>query len=287
MTSPLTSVEALLENSLWKIGIPPRPIILDHIHAEMQKEEPNFNHLVQIISSDVALSASLINITNSPFFGFHSRVNTPGQALMLLGLNTASRAIAGIVMRRSFPASPHIERFWDASAHIARLSGWLAQQLTHGSLHADEAYTFGLFRDCGIPILLSRFPNYFEILNEANHDAVRCFTTIEELILPTNHAVIGYVLAQSWWLDDETILAIRQHHDIDTLNTASIPPSLNTRYRIALSQLAEHLLQQHTGRSITQEWEKLGPACMRLLNLSDDDLVSLLKEARPVIEAEE
>ena len=284
MTHPYSTVESQLESSLYKIGIPPRPAILDRIHAEMQKDEPDFKQLSDIISADVALSASLISITNSPYFGLRGHVHSTREAMMVLGLNITSKAIAGIAMRHAFPQSPHLERFWDASARIARLSGWLAQR--HTKLSADDAYTFGLFRDCGIPILLSHFPEYIGILQKANHDAARSFTDIEDIELPTNHAVVGYVLAQNWWLSDETILSIRNHHNADILSTPAIPPSMNSRQMIAVAQLAEHLLQQHSGLSITQEWVKLGPACLHLLKLTEDDIKELLAEAIPVIEAE-
>lgn len=277
-------IESQLESSLYKIGIPPRPAILDRIHEQMQKDEPDFNQLANIISADVALSASLINITNSPYFGFRGRVHSTREALMVLGLNVTSKAIAGIVMRRAFPQSPHLERFWDASARIARLSGWLAQQVT--KLHADDAYTYGLFRDCGIPILLSRYPEYTDILKTANLDAIRNFTEIEDQQLPTNHAVVGYVMAQSWWLPDETVLSIRHHHNVEMLNAPTIPPSMSCRQMIAVAQLAEHLLQQRSGLSMTQEWVKLGPACLHLLKLDETDVKELLSDAIPVIDVE-
>lgn len=285
MTLPHSTLEAKLEKSLREIGIPPRPAILDHIRSEMQKDEPDFNQLARLVASDVALTASLISITNSPFFGFRGRVNTPREALMMLGLNAASKAIAGIAMRQAFPRSPHLERFRDASARIARLSGWLAQSVTNNKLRADDAYTFGLFRDCGIPILLTHNPDYFEILNRANHEAVHCFTEIEDSALPTNHTIVGSLLAQSWWLTEDTCLSIRNHHGVALLHTPNIPPSLNSRQMIAVAQLAEYLLQAHSGLSYTQEWGKLGPGCMQLLNLTEEDMESILAEAIPVIEA--
>lgn len=287
MTASYADVEVQLENSLWKIGIPPCPVILKQISAEIQKDDPDFNYLSQTIAKDVALAASLISITNSPYFGFRGRVNSAREALMMLGLNVAGKAIAGIVMRRSFPNSLQLERFWDASARIARLSGWLAQRVTRNKLRADDAYTFGLFRDCGIPILLSRFPGYVDILNTANHEETRSFTATEEINLPTNHAVVGYLMAQSWWLSDETSLSIRHHHDIDILNTPAIPPTLNTRHLIAVSQLAEHLLQRHSGLCHTKEWNKLGAACLHLLKLTEDDVERILADAVPVIETQD
>jgi HD-like signal output (HDOD) protein len=281
------SFETQLENTLRDIGIPPRPAILDRLSNEMRKAEPDFNSLAGIISADVALSASLIKITNSPFFGFRSRVRSVKEALMVLGLEVASRAIAGIALRKAFPDSLKMERYWDSSARIARLSGWLAQRVTRNSLRPDDAYVFGLFRDSGIPILLARFPDYYSVLNKANHEEIKSFTEIEDANLPTNHVVVGCLLSQSWWLPEETSVSIRYHHDVNALTAATIPPSQTSRYLIAVAQLAEFLLQQNTGLCKTQEWSKLGPACLRLLNISEDDVKNILVDAMPVIEADE
>jgi HD-like signal output (HDOD) protein len=277
----------LLEGSLKDIGIPPRPTILDRISREMLQDEPDYKRLANIIGADVSLSASLIKTANSPFFGYRNRVRSVNEALMMLGLDVASRAIAGIILRKVFPNSLHLERFWDASARIARLSGWLAQHVGRNKLRPDDAYTFGLFRDCGIPVLLSRFPGYEKILASANSEAGRSFTVIETSQLPTNHAMVGCLLAQSWWLPEEACLAIRHHHEVAIIETPSITPPLTSRYRIAIAQFAEHLMQRHTGLSHTQEWPKLGAACLRLLDVAEDDVDAILADAVPVMEAED
>jgi HD-like signal output (HDOD) protein len=277
----------LLEGSLKDIGIPPRPTILDRISREMLQDEPDYKRLANIIGADVSLSASLIKTANSPFFGYRNRVRSVNEALMMLGLDVASRAIAGIILRKVFPNSLHLERFWDASARIARLSGWLAQHVGRNKLRPDDAYTFGLFRDCGIPVLLSRFPGYEKILDSANSEADRSFTVVENSQLPTNHAMVGCLLAQSWWLPEEACLAIRHHHEVAIIETPSITPPLTSRYRIAIAQFAEHLMQRHTGLSHTQEWPKLGAACLRLLDVAEDDVDAILADAVPVMEAED
>jgi HD-like signal output (HDOD) protein len=286
-TPPPSPVDALLESSLKDIGIPPRPVILERISEEMRKDEPDYKRLGNIIGADVSLSGGLIKTANSPFFGFRNRVRSVNEALMLLGLDVASRAIAGIILRKVFPGSLHLERFWDASARIARLSGWLAQQVGHNKLRPDDAYTFGLFRDCGIPVLLLRFPGYEKILTQANEEASRGFTAVEDVQLPTNHAMVGCLLAQSWWLPEETCLAIRHHHEAAIIETPSVTPPLTSRYRIAMSQLAEHLVQRHSGLSHTQEWPKLGAACLRLLDLTENDLDDIFDDSIPVMEAED
>lgn len=282
-----SSVEAMLESSMRDIGIPPRPTILDSIHNEMQKEEPEFNRLSRVIAADVSLSASLIKTANSPYFGSRDRVRSAREALMMLGLDVASRAIAGIILRKIFPNSPQLDRFWDASARIARLSGWLAQRVTQNKLRSEDAYTFGLFRDCGIPILLKKFPGYGKVLAEANRETNLGFTAVEEAHLPTNHTMVGCLLAQSWWLPEEICLGIRHHHEVSVITPNSIKPPLSSRYQIAVAQFAEYLVQQHSGLSQTQEWPKLGAACLHLLDISEAEVENIQAEAIAVIEAED
>ena len=278
-------VEGLLESALSDNGIPSRPAILDRVHVEMEKTEPDLNLLARIIGADVALAGGLISIANSPYFGFHGRVRSVNEALMILGLDVSCRAIAGLILRKLFPMTLALERFWDASANIARLSGWLAQHPDIGiKIHANDAYTFGLFRDAGIAVLLNRFPYYQEVLNNANQEKSLSFTEVEEIQCPTNHTVIGSLLAQSWWLPEEISTAIRIHHEYTILqanDSTLLPPA--TRGLIAISQLAEHIFQHHSGLSTTQEWSKSSDVCLALLEFEEAELESLYEECAAVL----
>ena len=284
-----TRVGTLLEKAISDIGIPPCPAILNQINAEMRKDEPDFKRLANIINSDVGIAASLITITNSPFFGLRNRVRSVNEALIMLGLSVASRAIAGLVLRKLFPVTPIMEQFWHASASIARLSGWLAQQDHSGiKVRPDDAYTFGLFRDCGIPLLLNRFKNYSEVMQKANEEKELSFTDVENELCNINHALVGGLLAQGWWLPDEICLAIRHHHDylrIKQGSSTNLPAA--TLGLIATAQIAEYLFQRHTGLGQTQEWHKMGPACLHLLGLTDADMERLYDESTEIIESKE
>ncbi len=279
-SAPPDVLGAQLERSIRDIGIPPRPTILDRIATEMQKDEPDFRRLTTIISADVSLAAGLIKTANSPYFGTRRRVRSIQEALIVLGLNVASQALAGIILRKVFPPSPALVRFWDSSARVARISGWLSEAIDRRKLRPEDAYTFGLFRDCGIPILMRRFPDYLQILAEANADRERCFTDVEIARLPTSHAMVGCLLAQSWWLPEELSLAIRHHHSLPALTDAVLPAQ--TRRLIATAQLAEHILQRHARLSMTQEWAKLGDACLEILEIGPDRFDSLVADAAEV-----
>src|SRR5574343_53917 len=87
-----------------------------------------------------------------------------------------------------------MDRFWESSALTACVSAELARRLR--CVRPDVAYTFGLFHDCGIPLLVKRFPQTKEVLAAANAAEERGFTDIEDGLMGTNHAVVGYFLAK-------------------------------------------------------------------------------------------
>ena len=281
-------IDIVLEQTLKDIGIPSRPEILDRIAAEMSQDEPNFRKLGRLVNADMGLAASLIKTANSPFLGFSSKARSASDALTMLGLDAANRAIAGISVRKTFSSDIRLERFWRESAQIAALSGLLAQMPSRRSLRTDDAHTFGLFRDCGVPVMLRRFPTYGEILAHASEDSEHPFTEIERQGLaefPTDHAMIGCLLAQSWLLPEEISLAIRYHHEPSILDTFIVDLPSTCRQFIAVGRTAEHILQDLTGVSETGEWKKSGASCLRLLDLTDGDLRGIYATAATVIEA--
>jgi HD-like signal output (HDOD) protein len=286
MNTGANTVSNKLEKLLLDIRIPPRPAILDRIKEEAGRDEPNFIVLAKLIAEDVGLSAGLIKTANSPYFGFSRKLTTVQEALLALGLDVASKAIAGVSLRNALPKSPALERFWFSSAHVARLSGWLVRELDLKSVRPDDAYTYALFRDCGIPILLSHFLGYYDVLSEANFEALEDFTAVEDRHIPTNHAAVGALLAQSWYLSDNTSNAIRHHHSANDILQPSKTLSHYSLQLVALAQLSEYLLQKNTGMCHTEEWLKLGDQCLLILDISDADVELMLPDANRIIKAE-
>jgi hypothetical protein len=83
---------------------------------------------------------------------------------------------------------------------------------------------------------------------------------------------------------EEVGLAIRTHHDLPTLEQREfILPELS-RYLVAAGQTAEHILQHVTGGSRTCEWPKFGAACLRILEISADQLPDLYVTAVEILE---
>lgn len=281
--SETQALDRQMEASLREIGIPPRPRILELIILEARAGEPDFNYLADLIQGDVALAAGLLKTANSPFFGYRQKARNVRDALLMLGLKAAANAVAGLVLRRAFPPLLHLERFWDASQRTAELSAWLAGRLgVRYGVAPEDAYTFGLFRDCGIPVMMRRFEGYAEVLARANASDTHAFTEIEAAEVPTNHAVVGGLMAQSWWLPEDVCTAIRRHHDVSILMGGGSGASARL---IALAQLAEKLHQDITGLNRSQEWEKLGPGCLDVLAIAAEDFEALETEARTFLES--
>jgi HD-like signal output (HDOD) protein len=274
-----TAVDQLFARTLIDIGIPPCPLILNTFMTEARRDDNDFHDLERILRNDVGLSASLIKTANSPYFGLRQPVRSVHSALTILGLKASACAVAGIVLRNAFPKAQNLERFWDGSARISRLSGWLALRLDIRGLRADDAYTFGLFRDCGIAVLISHIPGYQKLLGTANAETERSFVAVEQAEVQTNHAAVGSLMAQSWWLPEEISLAIASHHDLQALGSEESTLPLASRRLIAAAQISEHIVQRRHRLSLTQEWSKLGAACLKTLGLTEQDLETLYAES--------
>jgi len=262
----LEDIEARMKIEIRDIGIPPRPTVLAQIQAESAKDEPDFINLARILSQDVGLSASLIKVANSPYFSFGKKVPTVHEAMLVLGLKLVVNTVAGLALQQVFKHVPNLEDFWNTSASNARAANWLARKIgPKCGIRPEDAYTFALFRDCGIPVLLIPFPEYQSTLTAARAERVLSFTQVEDRAMGINHAHVGAEMAANWLLPEEICQAIRHHHD------SEVPDAVPERSKalIAISHVAEYLDQLKNGQEPTSEWEKFGPA--RLAGLGIDD----------------
>jgi HD-like signal output (HDOD) protein len=282
--SSLIELYKNVETILEKMEIPPRPGILDQIFLETRQEEPDFLKLAMLISEDMTLSASLIKTVNSPFFGLQRRVSSVQDALMLLGLEVASRMVAGILLRHTFPRHPELDELWDASLKVALLSQWLAIRLGRSlGLRPADAHTFGLFRDCGMAVMQMRQLDYAHTLTRARAEARQSFTEVERSVLGIDHAMVGSKLASDWRLSDEMAWGILFHHAIAGADASTQQPPPASLRLVALAQFADSLLQENGHLAVDHEWDKLGAQCLAILGLDEAGQAELSAEAAEFI----
>ena len=291
-----TAVSALSESStetevvsvqtaelIKEIGIPPCPTVLHEFMAEANKEDPDFRRLSHLINKDVALAGSVLKTINSPFYGLSKKARTVHDALTLLGLRQTSRLIAGLLLRKAFATSksPAMFEYWDSSAKIALVSGYLARELEVANL--EDAHTFALFRDCGVPVLLARFPEYEQMLLDTRDENEQRRCEMEHAQFGFDHAQVGATLAQSWHMPDEMWQAIRVHtHYLQPGFRADAHTSRFANW-IAIALVAEGMHRMDRGSFNVQQWTGEDAFITSVLGPVEDRLQLLEKDVKRIL----
>lgn len=251
---------------LLSVELPPRPGVLVELGAEMQKAEPDFDRVSELVTADVGLGAAVVKTANSPYIGLGRRVTSVQQAIYYLGLAEVSVIISGLLLRRAFPsADPNMERVWEASARRAALMGRLGRE--HRGLPRDRVHTCGLFENCGMAVLLIYAPGYSRSF--AQIDAAPNPQELERTQYGLDHTVIGEALVRTWGLSDEVALAVRYHHDMRRFDTLDLPAE--SRTLIALSAAVGEMLARSSGRT-REEWAVESGAVAAVLGWTPQDL---------------
>jgi len=260
--------------------IPPRPEVVTVLFEEMKHNEPDLVRVAKAISADVGLAGAMLKAVNSPVFGLTRKAKSVNQAVNLLGLRNVKNIATSLVMRQALYGAepPMLQRFWDTADKVAALSIYLARKLR--GIPSDEAYTYGLFHDCGIPLLMGRFPNYREVLLTANQTADRSFVAVEEEALGTHHCVVGYFLARSWGLGEDLCQAILLHHDVSMFSDLDV--SDTARSFAGIGHIAAHIHHQLMRGTVDVEWLKFEEAICRHFALTEEDMLSLVDGAHDI-----
>ncbi len=273
--------ESALLQLLNGVDIPPSPAILVALNAELKKESADQREIARLISQDVALSGHVMLIANSPLFSGGRKMDSIMQALNVLGTQQVFSLVVSQLLRVALSDNQNaaMDRFWESSAKTAAVSAELARRLR--CVRPDVAYTFGLFHDCGIPLMMKRFPNMRAVLGAANEADDQLFTDVEEAALGTNHAVVGYFLAKRWHLPDVVSEAVRNHHDYSVLVESGSFSDVS-RGLIAVGVLAEHIIRLHGSGNGELEWGKAAERACAYFKLSlgaVDDLIEDMLES--------
>ena len=273
----LTEIE--ISKLLKGIDIPPCPAVLGALMLELQRDDMNVARISKLITQDVSLAAGIMKIANSSFFQPMRQLGSINEALAFLGFGQVFNLLVKEVLEKSLSESAplHLERYWDSAAYTAAACAHLSHALP--GTNRDNAYCFGLFHDCGIPLLMRRFPDYRSTLQLANEDQKGHFTRIEEVRHGTQHAVIGHLLSRNWGLPPAVSQAILCHHDYSIFNNNPDLPKESLTL-IAINLIAEHVVGRFLRESPETEWEKgrylvadfFGLSQVNLNNLMDDML---------------
>jgi HD-like signal output (HDOD) protein len=257
-----------------EIGIPPCPAILTKLLRETRTDEPDFRRVGQLVGGDVALASAVLKVANSPFYGLRTKAASVQQALALLGLNAVTQLVTGLLLRQAFSGSagPGMEGYWKTSMATSLISALLCRETARGD--SGVACTYGLFRDCGMPVMLQKFPIYADIFDGSALTPGEPVLEVENERYTTNHARVGAQLARSWHLPESLCLAILHHHDVLYSNEVLAQAEASELALIAIGLVAEQLYCSATGAA-HHEWALAGEWALFELDLSQEKFADI------------
>jgi putative nucleotidyltransferase with HDIG domain len=181
----------------------------------LNKPEVSIQELVEVVKFDPAITANILRISNSAYFGLRREIHSLHQALLLLGTQELLKIIIASGATRLFSAPTpgyFTERqgLWRHSVSCALMVDVLARELSL----PDQAtgFTAGLMHDIG-KIVLSLFveQKFHEIMEVVEREGVS-FQAAEKIVLGIDHAEMGGEMARMWDFPDRLRLAITYHH---------------------------------------------------------------------------
>ncbi|MEE1921698.1 HDOD domain-containing protein [Pseudomonas sp. 148P] len=260
--------------------MPPQPQIMVDLQMEQYMPDPDLETIAKLISQDPGLAGALLKIVNSAHYGLSNKIASIQRAVNLLG----SRSIINLINAQSIKGEMSDEtivtlnRFWDTAQDVAMTCLTLAKRI--GSQAVDEAYALGLFHDCGVPLMLKRFPDYMSVLEDAyaSAGARQRVVDTENQVFNTNHAVVGYYTARSWRLPEHVSNAIANHHNALAVFSDDSPRNAQLKNLLAILKMAEHICASHRvlgNTSVDHEWNTVGHLVLDYIGLSEYDFDNL------------
>ena len=266
--------DAALDDIVKSLSIPPQPIVLQQLQAEMGKAEPDVRKAARIVSQDVGLTVAVLKTVNSPMYGLLRKAETVDQAVSLIGLSHLSSLVAAIAVRGVMQHdNTALNRFYDSASRRAYALGRLARESKH--IDVPKAQMFGLFCDVAIPLLIARFPTYSQTLNSAEHDEKSSFSAIEHAAHHTDHALVGALMAKTWGLPKNVCLAIRLHHEYSVFLDAKVHRDICVM--IAMGLIADAAIHRHAGTQ-SVEWIKGGDYVAGALVLAPEEVEDWIRQ---------
>jgi len=208
-----TTLQQFRADVIGRKSLPTIPPVLTGIIALIDDDRAGAKKLVELIERDQALTARLLRLANSAFFGQARKVATIPRAVLLLGFSTVRNLALGVKVWDTLGTSVsrrELEQLWTHAVEVAAAARVLARQQRQVS--PDEAFTTGLLHDVGQLVLALRLKDlYWDTLHRAT--STEHLTGLEQSTLGVDHAEVGSWLLEAWNLPALMVEAVRRHHD--------------------------------------------------------------------------
>ncbi|KAA3618461.1 MAG: HDOD domain-containing protein [Calditrichaeota bacterium] len=258
--------------------LPPLPQILTRIHDIMESEETNVNDISKLVSVDVSLTAQILKIVNSAYYGLRKEITDLKIAIAFLGINEIYRIVLSLSVIKSIDAGKEndIKQFWYKSYYTALCVKLLATKYAR-YLDRDELWSAALLHDIGSLVYLKFYPDHYqEIINIGEKKGLLFSQVEKELNIPSS-STFGSLVCTYWKLPNPIKLAC-ENHTIDVISHISDDDSKADYKRILCvgSLCAEFSIRQ-LNKKVNQQ---LANTVMSVLNIDDHEFLLLMGEIR-------
>ncbi|MFQ5962814.1 MAG: HDOD domain-containing protein [Candidatus Scalinduaceae bacterium] len=209
--------------SLFKLlnkvkDLPPLPQSISQILELTRSANSSAQDLTRVFERDPTLTANILKLANTSFYGFNRKITTISHAIVCLGFNTvksiALTASTQDMLNNEISAYNLGEgMLWQHSTSCATCARIIAQRIRYKD--CEEAYIAGLLHDIGKIILSSFAEEQYDQIVEKTKDNKTPFNIAEKEILGFDHPQIGGKIVEKWNLPPILVEAVQYHHQPD------------------------------------------------------------------------
>jgi len=239
-------------------ALPTLPASQNQLAEELQKESPSIERVGEIISHDLGMTAKILQIVNSAFFGLGQPVSNVPEAAFYLGLGTIHSLMLSVGLFSQFDQKICKTFSLDALARHSWTTAILARKVARAERQElkmiDQCFLAGLLHNVGQVILIFSLPDeYAGILAKSKQERLPVWQVEQELLGAENTDVGAYLLAL-WGLPNPVIeaVAMQQHpaqcdarafspvialhaaqvfaHELAGASSEGVPPQLDLPY---------------------------------------------------------
>ena len=198
-------------------NLPTLPVVVGRILEVADDAGTSAKELADIIVNDQSVSAKVLNLANSAFYGFSRRITTIPQAVVVLGFDTVKSLALGVsvfgsLQQKVGKVSFDREQFWMHSIGVAEGAKLVAK--SQGLKDVGTLFVAGLLHDIGKVILDTHFNDQYQDVMEEMIDDGRSAVDVETDVLNIDHAEVGGWLSTRWKFPDVLIVPITYHHNL-------------------------------------------------------------------------
>ena len=228
-------------------SLPTLPATYVELVEELKTEEASIEKIGDIISKDIGLTAKIIKMVNSSFFGLRQQITTPAKAVSMLGLDlvTAMALTSGTFDKFKHLKVPgfSIEQMWDHAMLTSAFAKIIAQAGGLDRQSADTAFMAGLLHDIGKLLIAAYLPDSFAVINKLAEKISIPIVEAEEKVIGTNHSSVGAYLLDLWGLPEAILDAAAFHHSHHDWSDAKLNPAAIIHIADALAECGEDIHQ--------------------------------------------